>query len=97
VDECARRCDPARLQLRRDILARNLDAGRAHKPAFVEQNRSLTYGRLAPQGRLLGRMLRVRGIRREERILICLHDTLDWPTAFLGAIKFGAIPVPVNT
>jgi benzoate-CoA ligase len=80
-----------------DILKRNLDAGRAHKPAFVEQNRSLTYGRLARRVDCFGRMLRVRGIRREERILICLHDTLDWPTAFLGAIKFGAIPVPVNT
>ena len=24
-------------------------------------------------------------------------DTIDWPTAFLGAIKAGVIPVAVNT
>ena len=35
--------------------------------------------------------------RREERILICLLDGIDWPTAFLGAIKAGIVPVPVNT
>ena len=39
-------------------------------------------------------MLRSLGIRREERILLCLLDTIDWPTAFLGAIKAGVVPVP---
>ena len=29
--------------------------------------------------------------------LICLLDTIDWPTAFLGAIKAGVVAVPVNT
>ena len=42
-------------------------------------------------------MLRSLGIRREERILLALTDTIDWPTAFLGAIKSGVVPVPVNT
>src|SRR5262249_937160 len=37
------------------------------------------------------------GIAREERILLCMLDTIDWPTAFLGAIKAGVVPVPVNT
>ena len=43
------------------------------------------------------RRLRARGIRREERIFLCMLDTIDWPTAFLGAIKAGVIPVAVNT
>jgi benzoate-CoA ligase len=29
--------------------------------------------------------------------MLALLDTIDWPTAFLGAIKAGVIPVPVNT
>ena len=33
----------------------------------------------------------------EGRILLCLHDTIDFPTAFLGAIKAGVVPVAVNT
>ena len=33
----------------------------------------------------------------EQRILLCLQDGIDFPTAFLGAIKAGIVPVPVNT
>ena len=80
-----------------DILERNLRAGRADKPAFIDPRGSWSYGQLAERVECFGRVLRRRGIRREERILICLTDTIDWPTAFLGAIKAGVVPVPVNT
>jgi benzoate-CoA ligase len=30
-------------------------------------------------------------------VLICLLDTIDWPTAFLGCLKAGVVAVPVNT
>jgi benzoate-CoA ligase len=80
-----------------DILKRNLDAGRAAKIAFIDPLKSLTYGKLAHRVDCFGRMLRARGIRREDRILLCMLDTVDWPVAFLGAIKFGAVPIPVNT
>ena len=80
-----------------DILARNLDAGRAGKPAFIDDSGSHSYGALAERVGRFGHALRSLGIRREERILICLTDTIDWPTAFLGAIKAGVVAVPVNT
>src|SRR5712691_97694 len=80
-----------------DILERNLRAGRASKPAFTDPRGSWTYGQLAERVDRFGRVLRSFGIRREERILIALLDTIDWPTAFLGAIKAGIVPVPVNT
>jgi benzoate-CoA ligase family protein len=80
-----------------DILRRNLDAGRAEKIAYIDHRGSCTYGELAARVDRFGRVLHARGIRREERILMCLLDTIDWPTAFLGAIKFGAVPIPVNT
>ena len=80
-----------------DILARNIAAGRANKPAFIDPRGSWTYGRLADRVDRFGALVRSLGLRREERILICLLDTIDWPTAFLGAIKAGVIAVPVNT
>ena len=52
---------------------------------------------LADRVERFGHVLRSLGVRREERILICLLDTIDWPTAFLGAIKAGVVAVPVNT
>src|SRR5215472_15418519 len=80
-----------------DVLKRNLDAGRSNKPAFIDNRKSWTYGELADRVERFGNALRSLGIRPEERMLMCLLDTIDWPTAFLGAIKAGVVPIPVNT
>jgi len=80
-----------------DIIERNLEAGRADKPAFIDPRGTWTYGQLAQRVDRFGHALRSLGIRREERILLALFDTIDWPTAFLGAIKAGVVPIPVNT
>jgi benzoate-CoA ligase len=37
------------------------------------------------------------GIKRDERVLILMEDTADWPVAFLGALYAGIVAVPVNT
>ena len=80
-----------------DILERNLRAGRADKPAYVDPRGSWSFGVLAERAARFGHALRSLGLRREERVLLCLTDTVDWPTAFLGAVKSGIVPVPVNT
>jgi benzoate-CoA ligase family protein len=80
-----------------DILGRNLQAGRGDKPAYIDPRGSWTYGQLAERVDRFGNLLRSLGIRPEERILLALLDTIDWPTAFLGAIKAGVVPIPVNT
>jgi benzoate-CoA ligase family protein len=80
-----------------DMIERNLRAGRGNKPAYVDTRGTWTYGQLADRVDRFGGVLRSLGIRREERIMIALLDTIDWPTAFLGAIKAGVVPVPVNT
>jgi benzoate-CoA ligase len=80
-----------------DLLRRNLAAGRADKPAFIDPRGSWTYGQLAGRVSCFGHVLRKLGIAPEDRILLCLTDTIDWPTAFLGAIKAGVVAVPVNT
>ena len=78
-----------------DILARNI--GRAGKAAFIDPQESLTYGALAARVERFGHVLRGLGIEREQRVLFCLLDTVDWPTAFLGALKAGVVAIPVNT
>ncbi len=80
-----------------DLLERNLAAGRADKAAFIDPRGSWTYGALAERVARFGHVLRSLGMRQEERIMLALLDTIDWPTAFLGAIKAGVIPIPVNT
>jgi benzoate-CoA ligase family protein len=80
-----------------DILKRNLEAGRGDKIAFIDDRGKYSYGDLAERVERFGHVLRGLGMRSEERVLICLADTIDWPTAFLGAIKAGIIAIPVNT
>ena len=80
-----------------DILKRGIVAGRAEKIAFIDHRGKYSYGDLAERVERFGHVLRSLDIRREERMLMCLLDTIDWPTAFLGAIKAGVVPVRVNT
>ena len=70
-----------------DILKRNLDAGRAGKVAFIDARGSWTYGALATRVDSFGHALRSLDVRREERVLLCLLDSIDWPTAFLAPSK----------
>lgn len=80
-----------------DLIERNLAAGRGIKTAIIDDRGQYTYGELAERiGRFANAVHRL-GIHREQRILLCLHDGIDFPTAFLGAIKAGIVPVAVNT
>src|SRR5260370_38776698 len=88
---------PGRYNFAADVLERNLRAGRAHKPAYVDPRGSWTFGQLADRAARFGEALRALGVRREERILLCLLDTIDWPTAFPGAITAGVMRIPANT
>jgi benzoate-CoA ligase len=88
---------PRRYNFAEDMLARNLAAGRAGKAAYIDPRGTWSFGQLADRVARFGKVLRSLGIAREQRILICLTDTIDWPTAFLGAVRAGMVPVPANT
>ena len=80
-----------------DLIERNLRAGRAEKIAYVDDTGSYTFGELAERVNRCANALLELGLQHEQRILLCLHDTIDFPTAFLGSIKAGLVPVAVNT
>jgi len=79
------------------LLDRNVDEGRGAKLAFTDTVSELTYGELQRQSRRIANMLRRLGVRREERVAMIMLDTVDFPCAFLGAIRAGIVPVPLNT
>jgi len=80
-----------------DLIERNLHAGRAGKVAFIDDAGRYTFGELAERVNRFGSGLKRLGLGMEDRALLALSDTIDFPTAFLGAIKAGIIPVSVNT
>ncbi len=75
----------------------HVNAGRARKPAFVDEHGSLAYGALDERVRRCAAALQAAGLRREERVLLLMLDGTDWPVAFLGALYAGVVPVAVNT
>jgi 4-hydroxybenzoate-CoA ligase len=80
-----------------DLIDPNIAAGRGNKPAFIDRERRITYGELQREtGRLANHLHRL-GLRREERVALVLLDTIDFPVIFLGAIRAGIVPVPLNT
>jgi 4-hydroxybenzoate-CoA ligase len=79
------------------LLDRNVEEGRGGKLAFTDTVSELTYGDLQTQSRRLANLLRRLGVRREERVAMIMLDTVDFPIVFLGAIRAGIVPVPLNT
>ena len=59
------------------------NAGRAAKPAFVDDLRVVTYAQLEERVRRLAAGLRALGVRRDERVLILMEDmpTGPWPSS----------------
>src|SRR5450756_674095 len=79
------------------LLDRNIEEGRGSKLAFTDTVSELTYGELQRQSCRVANMLRRLGVRREERVAMLMLDTVDFPAVFLGAIRAGVVPVPLNT
>ncbi len=86
---------PAAFNFAQHLLTAN--AGRAAKAAFVDDVATLSYGALDERVRRVAAGLRALGVKREERVLLLMLDSTDWPAAFLGAMYAGVVPVAVNT
>jgi benzoate-CoA ligase len=80
-----------------DLVERNLAAGRAGKPVFIDDAGRCTYGELAERVNRAANALTGLGLEMEQRIVLAHLDTVDFPSVFLGAIKAGIVPVAVNT
>lgn len=79
------------------LLDCHLHAGRGDATAIVTPDGELTYEALWRLTNRAGNALRQAGVRREERVLILLPDAPEFIAVFLGAMRLGAVPVPVNT
>jgi benzoate-CoA ligase len=80
-----------------DLIERNLAAGRGAKVAYIDDAGATTYAQLAEHVDRFASGLSALGLDMEHRVMIAMLDTIDWPVAFLGAIKAGIVPVAVNT
>jgi len=58
---------------------------------------TITFAELARKTDQFAQLLRGIGVKAGDRVLIRLPNSLEYPIAFLGAMKMGAISVPTST
>jgi 4-hydroxybenzoate-CoA ligase len=80
-----------------DFVDANVAHGFGKKVAFVDPDRSLTYEGLKSRSIRFANSLRALGLKHEDRIALLLHDTVDYPVAFWGALRAGVVAIPLNT
>ena len=86
---------PAQFNFAQHLLECN--AGRSAKTALIDDRGSLSYGDLNLRIKSFAAGLQAQGLRREDRLIVLLHDSRDWVVAFLGALYAGIVPVALNT
>jgi benzoate-CoA ligase family protein len=79
------------------FIDRHVGEGRGGKLAYIDDRGSYRYAELVTRVNRAGNVLKRLGVEMEQRVLLCLSDGIDFVALFWGAIKIGAIPVPVNT
>jgi len=79
------------------FVDRNLDEGRGDRVAIEYGDQALTYEQVARQVNQTGNALRELGVEIETRVMMIVLDCPEFAFCFFGAMKIGAVPVPVNT
>ena len=86
----------AQRNLSRALVDNCLEAGRGDQAAIREPKRVWTYSRLADEMVRSAGALRELGVQPGDRIALLMHDSAELAAVFLGAVRIGAVPVPVN-
>ncbi len=79
-----------------ESLGPALDSGLAQAPALLWRNREITYRQLEQLANQAGNLLLALGVAQDERVVLILRDSPALVALFLGAMKVGAVPVPLN-
>jgi len=88
---------PERFNAAAALVDVHLAEGRADKTAILSGDAALTYRDLYHTVNRFGNVLKGLDVRFEERVALLLPDSPEWCAAFFGAIKMGAVAVPLNT
>jgi len=70
--------------------------GLGDKVAVYYQDKTYTYAEMQSLINKVGNALKILGVHMEERVILVMYDSPEAMASFFGAIKIGAIPVPVN-
>jgi benzoate-CoA ligase family protein len=88
---------PDRLNACQWLLDRRLEAGDGERVAVRCRGRDHTYAEITAMAASVAAALRRSEVRPEERVLLVMVDGPELVAAFCGAMRMGAVPVPLST
>ena len=79
------------------FVDRNVRQGRGHKIAVYTEHRNYTYNDIQKMVNKTANAFLDLGVRIEDRVAMLMLDVPEFHAVFWGAIKMGAVPIPLNT
>jgi benzoate-CoA ligase family protein len=79
------------------FLDQPLAQGLGPRPALLTPGGACTYGELAGLAGRAGAALRRLGVETEQRVALLMPDGIGFAATFFGALRLGAVAVPLNT
>lgn len=79
------------------FIDHNIIEGRGNKVAVYYKDRQISYKELQMMVNKVGNGLKQLNTEMENRVLLLCYDSPEFIASFYGALKIGAVPIPVNT
>ncbi len=79
------------------LVDRHVEEGRGDRAAILCGDEVVTYEQVRERSNRCGNALRALRVEREQRVALLLLDTPAFAYSFIGAMKIGAVPIPLNT
>lgn len=87
---------PQYYNLASQLIDENVTRGLRDKIAVYYQDRAYTYGEIQRMVNQAANAFHILGVGMDQRVLLVLYDSPEAVASFFGAIKVGAVPVPIN-
>ncbi len=88
---------PARFNVADHYILPHQTSGQRDRPYMFCGDEQMTFGALHSRTNQVANALRTLGVEQEQRVMLLMLESLSFPLCFWGAIRIGAVAVPVNT
>jgi benzoate-CoA ligase family protein len=87
---------PEQLNMAHYFLDARVEEGRGDRLAIVDDRGRYSYREVQALANRVANALKARGVGPEDRVLIGLHDSVEFAATFFGVLKIGAVVTMVN-
>lgn len=78
------------------MIEDKIGAGQGDAPAFITESRIWSYSETACLIEKVSDGLAAEGIRKGDRVILALPDSIEFVASFFAVIQIGAVAVPIN-